>query len=630
MTRSTFSRLLVCLSAVSLASCQEYDAGFSESQIKEAVYARNFVKTFGEIDSNQNWDLFGQTINGQSSHSRAASDIVVTDLGPETYALITREQSEGYQKMLPESDARDREYAATNLGRVTQDFVTRAKTIALYPVQWATNGNDKIGVYYYTTSDDTEATAVTDINGDTKYIVKKDVYWNKTHVYALNVFDAYSYTDQVSYFDGSYGYTGVTMFDLLKEAYPSKYYLDGSTKKVIANDGTEKTAANFYWDNQSEWKKDLEDCGRGFIADGTNSFKDASGNIIYAGCFVFSIGQTTSAPQPYTNSPLTDAFNSYNRLQSRPVQITIPASVGYVGFYIDNNGLVSYSESALNAKVTFSDKGEANASYVATYIDENIQDKNGNNVRYLCFEDWMAGATNFDLNDIVFRVYGMTEETIVDYENYSEDALLVCEDLGDLDFDFNDVVLKLSYFKGAEKTYHKTDGVVTSVESQESESLKVTAMAAGGANESTVTIHPVSGSGSDLTWGEIHTLLGGSAPSIINADETFGGEGQSKDLDISTYGGTWDKTKYPTYLSMLFDQGLIKIVSKGKDATAIVESNSYTESGQAPQMMLLPMSFEWPQETQPISEVYSGFNSWVADINATAWINSNNGKVTKR
>lgn len=636
MTRSTFRGLCVCLSAVALASCQDYDGGFSESQIKEAAYAKKFVKAFGEVDPNQNWDLFGQMANGQNTRTRAASDITVTNLPAARYALITKEESEAYQKMLPESDARDRAYTLTNLGRVTQDFVTKAKTITLYPVQWATTGNDKIGVYYYTTSDDPEKTIVTDVDGNTKYIVKKDVYWNKSNVYALNVINAYCYTDQSKYFCGTWDYP-TTMFDLLMEAYPTKYYLDGSDKKVKANDETIKSAESFYSDNATEWKEDLTNCGKGFITDGTANYKNAWNQTIPSGTFVFLYGQVQSTPEAYTNSPLSGAFtgdNPYNRLQSRPIEISIPASVDYVGFYIDNNGLVSYSESALNAKVDFSDKGQSNACFVATYVDENTQDENGDNVRYLCFEDWMSGATNFDLNDIVFRVYGMTEETIVDHENYTEEALLVCEDLGDFDFDFNDVVLKLKYTNKLEKTYHKTGDVVTSVETTEDKSVTVTAMAAGGANESVITL-----AGTGLTAdethifgdGEIHELLNGSAPTIINADPTFGGEGKSVKINASKL-ATWNKTDYPTYLSQLFATGFVTITTEGGDVIKKYGGKEYSKGMQdTPTMLLLPMSFEWPTETTLICEAYPGFKNWVANSDATDWlIGKDNSKVTKR
>lgn len=56
MTRSTFRGLCVCLATVSLAGCQDYDGGFSESKIRESQYMKNFVNAFDEVDPNGTWN----------------------------------------------------------------------------------------------------------------------------------------------------------------------------------------------------------------------------------------------------------------------------------------------------------------------------------------------------------------------------------------------------------------------------------------------------------------------------------------------------------------------------------------------------------------------------------------------
>lgn len=54
----TLSRgLMACLSFVALASCQDYDGGFSLDTIKKAEYAKHFEDTFGKIDPNQDWSM---------------------------------------------------------------------------------------------------------------------------------------------------------------------------------------------------------------------------------------------------------------------------------------------------------------------------------------------------------------------------------------------------------------------------------------------------------------------------------------------------------------------------------------------------------------------------------------------
>ena len=52
----------------------------------------------------------------------------------------------------------------------------------------------------------------------------------------------------------------------------------------------------------------------------------------------------------------------------------------------------------------------------------------------------------------------------------------------------------------------------------------------------------------------------------------------------------------------------------------IITNNSYTETGNAPQMMLLPVTFEWPQEMHSIKLAYTGFMDWVEDVTKTGWI----------
>ncbi len=538
MTRSTFRGLFVCLSAISLASCQEYDGGFSESQIKEAAYAKNFVKAFGEIDPNQNWDLFGQMANGGVSRSltRAGGTITVTDLGESYYMDIFQEDATAYQKMLPESNAREREYAETNLGRVTQNFSAYTTELTLYPIWWNTDGSDVIGIYYYSDSSDTNATEVTGTDGKKYYIVKTQVYANKTHIRA--------------------------------------------------------------W----RW------------------------------------GTTWINPGSESNIGTVWGWSDISYMQSMPIKVTIPSSVGKIGFYIDNAGNVSYSESKLNAKVTFSDEGQKEACFVATYVDTDasgnqVTDSDGKPVRYLCFEDWMVGATNFDLNDIVFRVYGLDEggSKIVDEDEYDETAILVCEDLGDFDYDYNDVVLKLNYREHETKTYNRdAQGNVTSVSSSGVEkSFSITAMAAGGANKSDVYY-------GSTKWGEIHELLGGSAPTIINADDEMGDEGETITLtgtDVPTYSRTTTK-----FLSQVFSNGYIQIktYSNGRnesdDAANLLTSDGYKTTG-APMMILLPADYLWCQEKKFIEDVYPGFTEWVGDATLTNWLSSRssgNGLFTDR
>lgn len=54
--------LLACLALMPLASCQDYENGFDVETVKKASYAKDFEKTFGTIDPNQDWSM-AATIN---------------------------------------------------------------------------------------------------------------------------------------------------------------------------------------------------------------------------------------------------------------------------------------------------------------------------------------------------------------------------------------------------------------------------------------------------------------------------------------------------------------------------------------------------------------------------------------
>jgi len=661
MRKNLLSLFLVAISVATLmVSCSDYDNGYTETDI---AYAAKFRDVFGNVDPNQNWDLYGQLVaQGNSTMgTRAASDIVVTDLGEAYYRNVTSDMNKQYQKMLPESEDNPRTYAATNLGRVTQNFSAYTTEITLYPIHWNTSGADVVGIYYYTNSSDSEATAVTGTDGKTYYIVTKEVYSNKTHVEGVKETTAYDYVTACT----------DAHWNELVAAYPEKYFIsDGTQKnqyggtisegtKIIKSDVKKEdgyAGSGNYYDVYYRWNLDVvTDLAADLIAlhsnyavaDGTDTYKNAYGYTIENGKLV-ELKTTCTYGGVNTYQDLSSAFIDYTYLRSKPIQVTIPANVGKIGFYIKNGTPIRYSESKLNSKLTFSDAGEKEACYVATYIDTDAEgneiEEDGKPVRYLCFEDWMGGATNFDLNDVVFRVYGLDEggSSIVDEDETYEDAIVVCEDLGDFDFDFNDVVFSVQYYTRTKKTYNRdAQGNVTSVVTGETENgLRIVPLAAGGTLESTIVFDygaTVNGSQtveiSNGSSNEIHQLLGGSAPSIINAGPNFGGSGAAIILDAN-YLPTTDKGSYPTLVSRFFAEDRFKVVSTGAgqtgEAKRMVSSAGYKTKG-APQMMLLPNYYEWAQELTPIEEAYPNFTQWVSDATATDWISSKiSSKVTSR
>ncbi|MBR5715781.1 MAG: hypothetical protein IKX59_04290 [Bacteroidales bacterium] len=349
-------------------------------------------------------------------------------------------------------------------------------------------------------------------------------------------------------------------------------------------------------------------------------------------------GRTLQVPGDPQHIDCSDVFNYQNwqdraqYLISHPVQVKVPEEIPYYGFYMQQN-TKQYSESKLNQRITISNFGDKQPCYVATFnIQRDIDADYPDDRDYMCFEDWLYTG-DFDLNDLVFRVEGFDEQAVIDQTTINENAILVCEDLTEYDFDFNDIALLLNYTEEIDRQYEfdhqKGQYYISKVDTLQS--LKVTALAAGGAYESTLTIN-------NNEWGEIHALLNETTAewgstnkkrhSIINASSIYTDrKGQSivipkadlPDKNVGTGDG-----QYPTYLSQLFDtEGFFEIHSdQDGDAVKLIQNNSFKGKGKgtAPQMMLLPEYFEWPLEEKYICDAYTGFTDWVEDVTKTNWI----------
>lgn len=70
MKKTLCRGLIACVSLVALASCQDYEGGYDFEQIKKASYAKDFEKTFGTVDPNQDWSMASTiTANVQTSEN---------------------------------------------------------------------------------------------------------------------------------------------------------------------------------------------------------------------------------------------------------------------------------------------------------------------------------------------------------------------------------------------------------------------------------------------------------------------------------------------------------------------------------------------------------------------------------
>lgn len=248
----------------------------------------------------------------------------------------------------------------------------------------------------------------------------------------------------------------------------------------------------------------------------------------------------------------------------------------------------------------------------------------GQDIRYFSFEDWC----DYDFNDIAFLVAPRSEQSeIIDMDkNDTNPYIFAVEDLGateDSDIDFNDIVFAVEHVAGDEHAF-------------------VTVLAAGG-------IYPM------------HLFYNGQE--IGNGfGEIVDGPHAGRNIDLSTV-HQWfvdPKTNYPCPDDEMINTGNGVSVPFGNLTTIRIPvdpstfnltdlANAYgnaadisqigfsvkverpdgttdaltrpSKEGQAPQMILLPRTWQWPTERTRIHDAYPDFEKWVTDGDGQSYEN---------
>lgn len=248
---------------------------------------------------------------------------------------------------------------------------------------------------------------------------------------------------------------------------------------------------------------------------------------------------------------------------SRPVfTVTLPAGVVF-GFYIVANGNVDntyYTDAALNQD-----------NIRATGVLQ------GNGCTYLAFED-MPQNGDFDYNDMVFSV----TPTLPVLDNDASEWIVAVElDEEDCDYDFNDVVMKVSYVAG-ENT------------------ITITPMAAG--TTKTVELYR-----NGTKMAEVHQLFLSFKPICINTI----GEGLVYTAPVTSRAIS---VPFPTNYSVvdLMKQLVFKV--DGKEISA-------AQIGFSPRVLLIANGqWRWPTEGTSIGRAYPMFSKWVKDPTFSNWM----------
>lgn len=253
------------------------------------------------------------------------------------------------------------------------------------------------------------------------------------------------------------------------------------------------------------------------------------------------------------------------RYRSKGVVVNIPAGTVF-GMYTKCGDTQLYSEKEKNE---YSYDGIEKAAHGATFkLDD---------VLYLGFEDWTGVGSDKDFNDIICQFYG-AEPTIIDEDATLAEWILACEDLGSVDdFDFNDVVFKVSHVSGQPKA-------------------EVTVLDAGGTLPATIYC-------GDNKIGEAHSLLGVAS----NVMTTQTGANASEPIEIDV----------PADFSIANNMGGFKIYVT-KDQTSVTSVNA-PGKGEVPQIICVPATWKWPKERVNISDAYPLFGEWGSNWQNSTW-----------
>lgn len=204
-----------------------------------------------------------------------------------------------------------------------------------------------------------------------------------------------------------------------------------------------------------------------------------------------------------------------------------------------------------------------------------------------------------DMNDIIFFVDGAGKPAgrpDIGTPVQTQSWILACEDLGGSDdFDFNDVVFKVSHASGQT-------------------TATVTPLAAGGVLPATIWCNA---SSAPQRVGEIHTLFGYSTATMINTGDGSQVNGVVADPVTVTVPADYSITNNMGSFTLIVESG-----RAGNNSYAVDLTVSAPGKGSEPQMICVPGSWKWPKEQIRISDAYPEFGKWGNNYNNGTWYNS--------
>lgn len=236
---------------------------------------------------------------------------------------------------------------------------------------------------------------------------------------------------------------------------------------------------------------------------------------------------------------------------------------------------------------------------------------------YLGFEDSLGDNGpngDYDLNDVVYVLEGEGKSfTVEDYEDELADRdmsyIVAYEDLGaSEDFDFNDVIVKISRVAGSQK-------------------INFSVLAAGGTLP--VSIYHTR-YGREELFSEIHSLFGVETETVINAlpgrHTEYAPIKRSRELpsedtkldfsNLSIRVTQADGKSYGINAPQYYDL-------PSDDEDTYIDQEHDRKGLNVPYAILIAdPTWDWPDENQNILDKYPGFKEWVKNADKTDWYGS--------
>lgn len=382
----------------------------------EETYTKQFIKTFGLIDNNQDWNM--ATRDSVTVNTEALANVKVYGKDSDgEYSLLADYDSVSGEKVISFDATRTLKKVLVGSGSHSEivplgstidftDFRTRS-IITSY-------GSNTGGISVEASPDDPKILTASDV-----------LEWGKR----------------------------------LPEGGENSSKVTANFHASSADGNTTFTLYLIYWNTGNGVNENSRTHKVGRPNEIGIAYKDDNGKIIRVPIDSIMTGDELagSNSKDGTYTPIGKVFPStksgYAYYRSKGIKVTVPQGL-YFGFYIlcydgenevNDNCLYGYSIAEWN---------DGNKSYVGTYTD--------NGKTYLTFEDWITTTNSeatADLNDVVMMFD--PAPTILD-DDEAGGWILTAEDLGNIDdYDFNDMVISVKHTAG--KTF-----------------ANITALAAGG------------------------------------------------------------------------------------------------------------------------------------------------------